>query len=59
MTPSGIEPTFKALGVDGRTYLDALSRQALRAYAHQCAPANPRTPMPDDMRELTRTAHYG
>ncbi|WNF25757.1 bifunctional acetaldehyde-CoA/alcohol dehydrogenase [Streptomyces sp. C11-1] len=55
----GIEPTFKTLGVDERAFLDALPQQALNAYEDQCAPANPRTPMLDDMRELMRTAYYG
>ncbi|MEW2048057.1 bifunctional acetaldehyde-CoA/alcohol dehydrogenase [Streptomyces sp. NPDC005476] len=52
----GIEPTFQALGVDERSFLDALPQQALNAYEDQCAPANPRMPMLDDMRELMRTA---
>ena len=55
----GIEPTFQALGIEERTYLDALPQQALNAYEDQCAPANPRMPMLDDMRELMRTAYYG
>ncbi|GGP87460.1 aldehyde-alcohol dehydrogenase [Streptomyces sindenensis] len=55
----GIEPTFKALGIDERTFLDALPQQAVNAYEDQCAPANPRMPMLDDMRELMRTAYYG
>ncbi|MFF4505155.1 bifunctional acetaldehyde-CoA/alcohol dehydrogenase [Streptomyces sp. NPDC001401] len=55
----GIEPTFEALGVDERTFLDALPKQALNAYEDQCAPANPRMPMLDDMQALMRTAYYG
>ncbi|MEU7474057.1 bifunctional acetaldehyde-CoA/alcohol dehydrogenase [Streptomyces sp. NPDC044984] len=55
----GIEPTFQALGVDERAFLDALPRQALNAYEDQCAPANPRMPMLDDMQELMRTAYHG
>ncbi|MFD4017211.1 bifunctional acetaldehyde-CoA/alcohol dehydrogenase [Streptomyces sindenensis] len=55
----GIEPTFKALGIDERSFLDALPQQAVNAYEDQCAPANPRMPMLDDMRELMRTAYYG
>jgi acetaldehyde dehydrogenase/alcohol dehydrogenase len=54
-----IEPSFRALGVDERAFLDALPQQALNAYEDQCAPANPRMPMLDDMRELMRTAYYG
>ncbi|WP_432117621.1 bifunctional acetaldehyde-CoA/alcohol dehydrogenase [Streptomyces sp. bgisy032] len=55
----GIEPAFRALGVDERAFLDALPQQALNAYEDQCAPANPRMPMLDDMQELMRTAYYG
>ncbi|MFF8670062.1 bifunctional acetaldehyde-CoA/alcohol dehydrogenase [Streptomyces sp. NPDC015242] len=54
----GIEPSFQALGVDERAFLDALPQQALNAYEDQCAPANPRMPMLDDMQELMRTAYY-
>ncbi|WP_406164653.1 bifunctional acetaldehyde-CoA/alcohol dehydrogenase [Streptomyces sp. NBC_00996] len=55
----GIEPTFQDLGVDEHAYLDALPQQALNAYEDQCAPANPRMPMLDDMQELMRMAYYG
>ncbi|MFF8428916.1 bifunctional acetaldehyde-CoA/alcohol dehydrogenase [Streptomyces sp. NPDC016566] len=55
----GIEPSFQALGVDERAFLDALPRQALNAYEDQCAPANPRMPMLDDMQEIMRMAYYG
>jgi len=55
----GIEPTFRALKVDERAFLDALAQQALNAYEDQCAPANPRMPMLDDMQELMRAAYYG
>jgi acetaldehyde dehydrogenase/alcohol dehydrogenase len=55
----GIEPSFAALGIDEHTFLDALPQQALNAYEDQCAPANPRMPMLDDMREIMRAAYYG
>ncbi|MFF4059781.1 bifunctional acetaldehyde-CoA/alcohol dehydrogenase [Streptomyces sp. NPDC001668] len=55
----GIEPSFQSLGVAERPFLDALPQQALNAYEDQCAPANPRMPMLDDMQELMRTAYYG
>jgi len=55
----GIEPSFQALGVDERTFLDALPQQAMNAYEDQCAPANPRMPMLDDMQHLMRAAYYG
>ncbi|MGP4050163.1 bifunctional acetaldehyde-CoA/alcohol dehydrogenase [Streptomyces sp. 2A115] len=55
----GIEPSFQALGVDESAFLDALPRQSLNAYEDQCAPANPRMPMLDDMQQLMRAAYYG
>ncbi|UXY31749.1 bifunctional acetaldehyde-CoA/alcohol dehydrogenase [Streptomyces sp. HUAS TT20] len=55
----GIEPSFQALGIDERSFLDALPQQALNAYEDQCAPANPRMPMLDDMQDIMRTAYYG
>ncbi|MEU3598535.1 bifunctional acetaldehyde-CoA/alcohol dehydrogenase [Streptomyces sp. NPDC006798] len=54
-----IEPTFKALGVDEPAFLDALPQQALNAFEDQCAPANPRMPMLDDMENIMRAAYYG
>ncbi|WP_060905592.1 bifunctional acetaldehyde-CoA/alcohol dehydrogenase [Streptomyces scabiei] len=55
----GIEPSFRALGVDEHAFLDALPQQALSAYEDQCAPADPRMPMLDDMQEILRTAYHG
>ncbi|MER5479675.1 bifunctional acetaldehyde-CoA/alcohol dehydrogenase [Streptomyces sp. NPDC002734] len=55
----GIEPSFRALGVDEQAFLAALPQQALNAYEDQCAPANPRMPMLDDMRRLMRDAYDG
>ncbi|GGV32079.1 bifunctional acetaldehyde-CoA/alcohol dehydrogenase [Streptomyces spectabilis] len=55
----GIEPSFQSLGVDETAFLNALPQQALNAYEDQCAPANPRMPMLDDMTEIMRAAYYG
>ncbi|MCX5373532.1 MULTISPECIES: bifunctional acetaldehyde-CoA/alcohol dehydrogenase [unclassified Streptomyces] len=55
----GIEPSFQSLGIDERTFLDALPQQAMNAYEDQCAPANPRMPMLDDMQTIMRAAFYG
>ncbi|MFD8994252.1 bifunctional acetaldehyde-CoA/alcohol dehydrogenase [Streptomyces abikoensis] len=54
----GIEPSFQALGIDEGVFLDALPRQALNAFEDQCAPANPRMPMLDDMQDIMRSAYY-
>ncbi|MEV4283240.1 iron-containing alcohol dehydrogenase [Actinoplanes xinjiangensis] len=42
-----------------KLFLAALPQQALNAYEDQCAPANPRMPMLDDMQELMRAAFHG
>ncbi|MFC4060541.1 bifunctional acetaldehyde-CoA/alcohol dehydrogenase, partial [Planomonospora corallina] len=55
----GIEPSFQRIGVDEEAFLAALPQQAVNAYEDQCAPANPRMPMLDDMQELMRAAYYG
>lgn len=47
------------MGVDEKAFLAALPQQALNAFDDQCAPANPRMPMLDDMRELMLAAYYG
>lgn len=55
----GIERSFARVGVPEQPFLDSLPQQALNAYADQCAPANPRMPLLDDMQELMRYAYYG
>ncbi|SBT48719.1 bifunctional acetaldehyde-CoA/alcohol dehydrogenase [Micromonospora auratinigra] len=55
----GIEPSFAAIGVDEAAFEAALPQQALNAYEDQCAPANPRMPMLDDMQHLMRAAYHG
>ncbi|MHB9754683.1 bifunctional acetaldehyde-CoA/alcohol dehydrogenase [Streptomyces sp. BYX5S] len=55
----GIPASFQAEGVDEAAFLEALPQQAMNAYADQCAPANPRMPMIDDMKRLMRQAYYG
>jgi acetaldehyde dehydrogenase/alcohol dehydrogenase len=54
-----IEPSFSAMGIDEEAFLAALPQQALNAFDDQCAPANPRMPMLDDMQQLMRAAYYG
>jgi acetaldehyde dehydrogenase/alcohol dehydrogenase len=54
----GIEPSFARLGIDEQEFLAALPQQALNAYEDQCAPANPRMPMLDDMQALMKAAYY-
>ncbi len=55
----GIERSFKDIGLDEPAFMASLPQQALNAYEDQCAPANPRMPMLDDMQELMRQAYLG
>jgi acetaldehyde dehydrogenase/alcohol dehydrogenase len=55
----GIPASFQEVGVDEQAFLDAVPQQSLNAYQDQCAPANPRMPMLDDMQELMKAAYYG
>ncbi|MHB9862813.1 bifunctional acetaldehyde-CoA/alcohol dehydrogenase [Streptomyces sp. YIM S03343] len=55
----GIPASFKAQGVDEKAFIEAMPQQAMNAYADQCAPANPRMPMLEDMQEIMRIAYYG
>ncbi|GLY30933.1 bifunctional acetaldehyde-CoA/alcohol dehydrogenase [Kineosporia sp. NBRC 101731] len=58
-TTVGIESSFAEIGIDEQAFLASLPQQALNAYEDQCAPANPRMPMLDDMQQLMRAAYYG
>ncbi|NML54461.1 bifunctional acetaldehyde-CoA/alcohol dehydrogenase [Streptomyces sp. R302] len=55
----GIPAGFRAEGVDEAAFMAALPQQAMNAYADQCAPANPRMPMIDEMKELMVRAYHG
>ncbi|MFG2395369.1 bifunctional acetaldehyde-CoA/alcohol dehydrogenase [Streptomyces lavendulae] len=55
----GIPASFAEAGVDEQAFMEALPEQAMNAYADQCAPANPRMPMIDDMERLMRQAYHG
>ena len=55
----GIPASFHAQGVDEHEFLARLDEVAMGAYEDQCAPANPRMPMIDDMKDLLTAAYYG
>lgn len=55
----GIPSSFQAQGVDEQEFLRRLDEVAMGAYEDQCAPANPRMPMIDDMKDLMTAAYYG
>ncbi|MBD8059781.1 bifunctional acetaldehyde-CoA/alcohol dehydrogenase [Cellulomonas sp. JH27-2] len=55
----GIPSSFQAQGVDEASFIGRLDEVAMGAYEDQCAPANPRMPMIDDMVDLLTAAYYG
>ncbi|MDQ1535904.1 MAG: acetaldehyde dehydrogenase / alcohol dehydrogenase [Actinomycetota bacterium] len=55
----GIPASFQAWGVSEADFMGKLDELALGAYEDQCAPANPRMPMREDMKELMTAAYYG
>ncbi|QJW36235.1 bifunctional acetaldehyde-CoA/alcohol dehydrogenase [Cellulosimicrobium protaetiae] len=55
----GIEATFAAQGVDERAFMGRLEDLALRSFEDQCAPANPRMPVLEDMRDILVAAYRG
>lgn len=55
----GIPPSFQAQGVSEQAFIGKLDDLAMRSYEDQCAPANPRMPMLDDMKDLMAAAFYG
>ena len=58
-TEVGIPASFQAQGVDEQEFLARLDEVAMGAYEDQCAPANPRMPMVDDMKDIMTAAYYG
>ncbi|WP_263120586.1 bifunctional acetaldehyde-CoA/alcohol dehydrogenase [Cellulomonas fimi] len=55
----GIPNSFQAQGVDEQDFLSRLDEVAMGAYEDQCAPANPRMPMREDMKDIMTAAYYG
>jgi acetaldehyde dehydrogenase/alcohol dehydrogenase len=55
----GIKPSFQAQGVAEEQFIGLLDELAMGAYEDQCAPANPRMPMLDDMKTIMEAAYYG
>jgi len=55
----GIAPSFAAQGVDEDGFIGRLDELAMGAFRDQCAPANPRMPMLEDMKHLMAAAYYG
>lgn len=54
-----MDPSFQACGVDEDYYWSVLDQIGMRAYEDQCAPANPRIPQIEDMKDIAIAAYYG
>lgn len=55
----GIERSFAEQGVSEKEFIGGLDALAMRAYEDQCAPANPRLPMLEDMKDIMVAAYHG
>nr|WP_130416715.1 bifunctional acetaldehyde-CoA/alcohol dehydrogenase [Xylanibacterium ulmi] len=55
----GVEKSFAEQGVSEKDFVGGLDTLAMRAYEDQCAPANPRLPMLQDMKDIMVAAYYG
>ncbi|WP_425956453.1 bifunctional acetaldehyde-CoA/alcohol dehydrogenase [Xylanimonas sp. McL0601] len=55
----GVEKSFAEQGVSEKDFVGGLDALAMRAYEDQCAPANPRLPMLQDMKDIMVAAYYG
>ncbi len=55
----GVEASFQEVGVDEAAFMASLDTLAMNAYADQCAPANPRLPILEDMKVMMEAAYYG
>ena len=55
----GMNKSFQDCGVDEDYYWSVLDQIGMRAYEDQCAPANPRIPMIEDMKDIAIAAYYG
>ncbi|WP_062380007.1 bifunctional acetaldehyde-CoA/alcohol dehydrogenase [Demequina pelophila] len=54
-----IEASFQEVGVDEADFMASLDTLAMNAYADQCAPANPRLPILEDMKIMMEAAYFG
>ena len=55
----GMNKSFQECGVDEDYFWSILDQIGMRAYEDQCAPANPRIPQIEDMKDIAIAAYYG
>ncbi|MFC4556517.1 bifunctional acetaldehyde-CoA/alcohol dehydrogenase [Georgenia faecalis] len=55
----GMPSSFAEMGIEETEFIPALDALGMRAFEDQCAPANPRLPMLEDMKDIMQAAYYG
>ncbi len=55
----GLDPNFKAMGIEKKDLEEHLEEIAMAAYEDQCSPANPRVPLVEDMKQILLKAYEG
>ncbi len=55
----GMPGSFQEMGIGEDSFMSSLDVLAMRSFEDQCAPANPRIPMIDHMKEIMVAAYYG
>ena len=55
----GMNKSFQECGVDEDYYWSIIDQIGMLAYEDQCAPANPRIPQIEDMKDIAIAAYYG
>ncbi|SDS32460.1 acetaldehyde dehydrogenase / alcohol dehydrogenase [Paraoerskovia marina] len=55
----GIEASFREQGVDEKAFKSNLDMLSLRSFEDQCAPANPRIPLLEDIKDILVAAYDG
>lgn len=55
----GIQMNFGAQNIDAQQWHDNIAKLALLAYEDQCAPANPKCPLVDDMMDILQASYTG
>ena len=55
----GMPSSFAAMGIEEDNFMSRLDELAMGSYEDQCAPANPRMPMREDMKDIMTAAYYG
>ncbi len=55
----GMPGSFTEMGIEENAFMGSLDMLTMRAFEDQCAPANPRIPMLEHMKQLMVASYYG